>query len=319
MVASDTEICTASSPSAHRLMPALAGSGDDLPRATRHAGPGRCRRTRRARSRSRCLAADRPDPGPARWIRSAIRCQPVGPVVDRVHRRHDGQQHLRGADVGGRLLPADVLLTGLQREPERGGAVRVVGHPDQPAGELPLDLGAHRDEPRVRTAEPERHAEPLRGADRDVRADLAGRAAAGSGPAGRWRPRPWPRAGARPRSARRGRGPPRTRPGRTSSRPKKSPTGKRLDAARQVGDDDLDADRFGPGPDDRDGLRQRVGVDDEPAATSTSRCGVISVIASAAAVASSSIDALAMSRPVRSATAVWKFSSASSRPCEISG
>ena len=46
---------------------------------------------------------------------------------------------------------------------------------------------------------------------------------------------------------------------------------------------------------------------------------LISVIASAAAVASSSIEALAMSSPVRSATAVWKLSSASSRPCEISG
>ncbi len=40
--------------------------------------------------------------------------------------------------------------------------------------------------------------------------------------------------------------------------------------------------------------------------------------ASAAAVASSSSDALAIGRPVRSATMVWKFSSASSRPCAIS-
>jgi len=40
----------------------------------------------------------------------------------------------------------------------------------------------------------------------------------------------------------------------------------------------------------------------------------ISVIASAAEVPSSSIDALATSRPVRSATMVWKFSSASNRP-----
>ena len=47
------------------------------------------------------------------------------------------------------------------------------------------------------------------------------------------------------------------------------------------------------------------------------RCS--SVIASAAAVASSSIDALAMSIAVRSVTIVWKFSSASSRPCAISG
>ena len=53
---------------------------------------------------------------------------------------------------------------------------------------------------------------------------------------------------------------------------------------------------------------------DEPRAA---RC--ISVIASAAAVPSSSIDALATSSPVRSATMVWKFSSASSRPWLISG
>ena len=43
-----------------------------------------------------------------------------------------------------------------------------------------------------------------------------------------------------------------------------------------------------------------------------------SVIASAAAVASSSIEALAIARPVSSQTMVWKFTSASSRPCEIS-
>ena len=41
-------------------------------------------------------------------------------------------------------------------------------------------------------------------------------------------------------------------------------------------------------------------------------------IASAAAVASSSSEALATGSPVRSATIVWKLSSASSRPCEIS-
>ena len=44
-----------------------------------------------------------------------------------------------------------------------------------------------------------------------------------------------------------------------------------------------------------------------------------SSMASAAAVASSSSEALAISMPVRSATMVWKLSSASSRPWEISG
>ena len=42
------------------------------------------------------------------------------------------------------------------------------------------------------------------------------------------------------------------------------------------------------------------------------------VIASAAAVASSSIEAPAIAMPVRSVTIVWKLTRASSRPCEIS-
>ena len=44
-----------------------------------------------------------------------------------------------------------------------------------------------------------------------------------------------------------------------------------------------------------------------------------SVIASAAAVLSSSIDALEISRAVNSQTIVWNAKSASRRPCEISG
>ena len=44
-----------------------------------------------------------------------------------------------------------------------------------------------------------------------------------------------------------------------------------------------------------------------------------SVIASAAAVPSSSMEAFAVANPVRSVTMVWKFSSASSRPWLISG
>ncbi len=46
---------------------------------------------------------------------------------------------------------------------------------------------------------------------------------------------------------------------------------------------------------------------------------MVSAIASAAAVASSSSDALAIDSAVRSLTIVWKLSSASSRPWAISG
>jgi hypothetical protein len=44
-----------------------------------------------------------------------------------------------------------------------------------------------------------------------------------------------------------------------------------------------------------------------------------SIMPSTTAVPSSSIEALAVSRPVRSVIIVWKLMSASRRPCEISG
>ena len=59
--------------------------------------------------------------------------QPLGAVVAGVHGRHDRQEHLRGADVGGRLVAADVLFAGLQGEAVGVGAISVLGHPDQPA------------------------------------------------------------------------------------------------------------------------------------------------------------------------------------------
>lgn len=62
--------------------------------------------------------------------------QPFRAVVDRVHPGHDGEQHLRGTDIAGGLLAADVLLTGLERQPVRLVAVGVHGDPDEagPAG-----------------------------------------------------------------------------------------------------------------------------------------------------------------------------------------
>src|SRR6266566_3282123 len=99
--------------------------------------------------------------------------QPLRPVVDGVRASHHREQDLRGADVAGRLLPADVLLPGLQREPVRRPPVRVPGDADQPPRQLPLEPGAHRHEAGVRTAEAERHAEALRRADHHVGTPLA--------------------------------------------------------------------------------------------------------------------------------------------------
>ena len=47
------------------------------------------------------------------------RRQAGGAVVAGIHRGHDGQQDLGGADVAGGLVAADVLFAGLQRQPVR--------------------------------------------------------------------------------------------------------------------------------------------------------------------------------------------------------
>ena len=73
-------------------------------------------------------------------------------VVDRVHRGHHGEQHLRRADVGGRLLAADVLLARLQREAVGGIALRVDRHADEAPRHAALELVLRREVARVRAA-----------------------------------------------------------------------------------------------------------------------------------------------------------------------
>ena len=129
-------------------------------------------------------AVDHPVVQPLRAGRQQLRqrvdalrdgAQPVGPVVDGVHPRHHRQQHLRRADVAGRLFAADVLLARLQRHAQRGVAVGVHAHADDAAGDLALVLVAAAEERGVRPAEAHRHAEALGGAHAHVRAPLARR------------------------------------------------------------------------------------------------------------------------------------------------
>ena len=106
----------------------------------------------RARTVSKNVVVHDLDPGRAeqrgraraawRWIALGDRPEPLGAVVDGVHRGDHGQQHLGGADVGGRLVAADVLLAGLQREAVRRAALGVDRDPDQAAGQVPLEPGA---------------------------------------------------------------------------------------------------------------------------------------------------------------------------------
>ena len=88
----------------------------------------RRRRARRARRPAASGRGQAVDPlGDAR--------QAVGAVVHGVHGGHDRQQHLGGADVGGGLLPADVLLAGLQGQAAGPGRPAAsTDTPDEAAG-----------------------------------------------------------------------------------------------------------------------------------------------------------------------------------------
>ena len=63
-----------------------------------------------------------------------------------------------------------------RREPVGGVAGGVLRDADEAAGQLALETRAHGHVAGVRTAEAHRNAEALRGADRDIRAELARRA-----------------------------------------------------------------------------------------------------------------------------------------------
>lgn len=193
------------------------------------------------------------------------RPEPVGTVVDGVHAGHHGEQHLRGADVAGRLLPADVLLAGLQGQPVRLVAVRVHGDTDETARETARELLAHRHEAGVRSAEAHRHAEALRGADGDVRAQVSGGREQGEGEQiGRHGDDRAELVGLLDDGLDVPNGP--GGAGVLQQHAEDTAFGELGgDAVGEVGDDDLDAGRLGAGLDDGDGLREGVRVDQEDA------------------------------------------------------
>ncbi|MCY1517305.1 hypothetical protein D9M68_519800 [compost metagenome] len=93
----------------------------------------------------------------------------------RVHRGHDGEQHLGGADVRRRFLAADVLFAGLQRQAIGAVAARIDRYADEAAGHGALVRVLDRHIGRMRTAIADRHAEALGAADSDIGAHLSGR------------------------------------------------------------------------------------------------------------------------------------------------
>ena len=171
----------------------------------------------------------------------------------------------------------------------------------------------------MRPAEAERHAEALRVADDDVGAHLARRRQQRQrqqvgGDGDERRP---PRAPAS-MNGRRSSTRAALRPGYCSSTPntRASNVMSAIEPTLQ-----LDAERLGAAAQHRDRLRKAAIRHQEHAAVSAQLLRLHAVQQRhrlAAAVASSSSDALATSIPVRSVTIVWKLSSDSRRPCAIS-
>ena len=75
--------------------------------------------------------------------------------------RHQGDQRLVGADVRGRLLAADVLLAGAERQDEAALAVAVLGLADEAARHLAEELFLAGDHAAVGSAESDGDAEAL--------------------------------------------------------------------------------------------------------------------------------------------------------------
>jgi hypothetical protein len=111
----------------------------------------------------------------------------LGAVIDGIHRRHDGEEDLGGADVGRGFVAADVLLARAEGEAHGGVAGVVFRDADEAAGHLAFEGVLGGEEAGVRAAEAEGDAEALGGADRDIGAEFAGGAEERERERDRWR------------------------------------------------------------------------------------------------------------------------------------
>jgi hypothetical protein len=103
------------------------------------------------------------------------RLQAGRPVIHRIHRDNVRQERLRGADIRGRFLTADVLLARLQRHPVRRLAVRVDRHADDAPRHVAHGRLPGGEEGGMRPAESQRDTQPLRVAEDHVGAHFARR------------------------------------------------------------------------------------------------------------------------------------------------
>ena len=99
--------------------------------------------------------------------------KPFGAVIDRVHRGDDRQQHLRRADVRGRFLAANMLLTGLQGQTIGRLAAGIDGNTDEAARNRTFIGIADGHIGGMRTAVAHRNTEALGRSDSHVGTEFA--------------------------------------------------------------------------------------------------------------------------------------------------
>ena len=100
--------------------------------------------------------------------------QTIGPVVDGIHARHDGEQNLGGADITRRLVAPDVLLPGLDGQAIGRSSRPVPGDTDDAPGKFARVFFAGGQVGGVGSTEAQGNAETLAGPDGDVGAEGAG-------------------------------------------------------------------------------------------------------------------------------------------------
>ena len=185
--------------------------------------------------------------------------QALRPVIDGVHARHDGEQHLGGTDVAGGLFAPNVLLAGLQRQAVSGTPARIDGLADEAARHRPLVGIAGGEEGGMGAAEAERHAEALARADDDIGAELAWRGEQYEGE--RIARHHGESAGRVNRLDGGARVADRAGPRRILHEPAEHRPGAEI--ARRIANDHLDAKRARARPHHGDRLRQAIGGDEE--------------------------------------------------------
>ena len=96
-------------------------------------------------------------------------------MVHGVHAGHNRGQHLRGADIARRPLPADVLFARLQRHAQSSGSKNVLGNADDASWHMALEARPSREVSGVGAPVSHRHSQALGASHDHVRSQLAGR------------------------------------------------------------------------------------------------------------------------------------------------